>query len=142
MPSIFSYQKYITSEITREFVFPYDSGGCELGTVNGITYVSVPDGVTLPPQPTEINIIKVVLTEDEIKSIKLVSPHTKLIDARVREKIATKYATSDEIKLIRTSPSVEFDEYNAFVESCRLWGKTETEALGLLVPATTTIPPT
>jgi hypothetical protein len=49
----------------------------------------------------------------------------------VAAKIAEQYTTGDEIKLLRTAPSAEFEVYNAYVEDCRAWGRAQRAALGL-----------
>ena len=60
MPSIVSYQKHIDSIRTVEIRLPEDATllqriGTELATIDGITYVSLPDGASLPAnQPEEI----------------------------------------------------------------------------------------
>ena len=109
--------------------------GTELATVDGITYVSLPDAVTLPPdQPPEIlgSIAMIAELTPELKAkIKAASPHVRLINERVAAKIAERYSANDEIKLIRLSPSPEYDEYNAYAEECRAWGKAQKAALGL-----------
>ena len=53
------------------------------------------------------------------------------INQRVCEKIAEPYSMSDEIKLLRTAPSEEFDNYNEHVEACRAWGREQKALLGL-----------
>ena len=138
MPSIIVYQKYITREITRELRLPEDAQhqrlGTELATLNGLTYVALPDGVVLPEdQPQEIaaTITGITLDDTLRDEIKSASPHVRLINARVAEKIAERYSASDEIKLLRTAPSGEFDAYNAYAESCREWGRAQKAALGL-----------
>lgn len=93
--------------------------------------MALPDGVTLPAQPAEITVEPVTLTEALKADISAASPHVQLINQRVKEMIAQQYAIEDEIKLIRTAPSEEFDIYNAFVESCRQWGREQKAALGL-----------
>lgn len=108
--------------------------GTELATVGGVTYVSLPDDATLPAvQPAEIadSIAEVTLTATETALIKSASPHVKLIDQRVADRIAEAYSLTDEIKLLRTAPSAEFEAYNAFVEDCRAWGRAQKTALGL-----------
>jgi len=138
MTTIVSYQKYIDPLITRELLLPTDASnnhiGTELATVGGITYVCLPDGATLPAeQPQEIadTIAVVVLTAEQIVEIKAASPHVRLINRRVAEMIAAEYSMADEIKLLRTAPSAEFDAYNAHTEACRAWGRTEKAKLGL-----------
>lgn len=108
--------------------------GTELATIDGITYVCLPDGATLPTvQPDEISasIQTVTLTPAQIAEIKAVSPHVHLINSRVSEQIAAEYSLADEIKLLRTAPSLEFEAYNAHAEACRAWGRAEKAKLGL-----------
>ena len=45
--------------------------------------------------------------------------------------IEKEYSVYDEIKLIRTAPSPEFDDTTS-MELCRQWGREQREALGLL----------
>lgn len=134
---IFGYQKHITATITRELAFPVNENhqrlGHELATVDGITYCSVPDGVALPEQPAEIaaSIQAVTLDPALTQKIKAASPLVRLINATAAEKIAEQYSMADEIKLLRTAPSPEFEAYNAHAEACRAWGREQKAALGL-----------
>jgi hypothetical protein len=138
MPSIVSYRKFIDSQVTRELRLPEDSAhqrlGTELATIEGVTYVSLPDGATLPAeQPQEIaeSISAVTLTDALRDAIKAASPHVRLINERVREAIAERYSFADEIKLLRIAPSPECVAYNAYAEECRAWGRDEKANLGL-----------
>ncbi len=138
MPSIVSYRKYIDSQVTRELRLPEDSAhqrlGTELATIEGVTYVSLPDGATLPTdQPQEIgaSIATVTLTDALRDAIKAASPHVRLINVRVQAAIAERYSFADEIKLLRTAPSPECVAYNAYAEECRQWGRAEKAKLGL-----------
>ena len=138
MPSILSYRKYIDALVTREINLPADENnqriGTELATLDGVTFISLPDGVVLPTeQPVEIaeTIQPVEMVSALRAAIADASPHVQLIRQRVAEKIASHYSTSDEIKLLRTAPSAEFEVYNAFVEDCRQWGREEKAKLGL-----------
>lgn len=135
MAYIVSYQKHIDSIRTVEIRLPEDVSmqriGTELATINGVTYVSLPDNTVLPEQPAEIAVAAVDLTPDLKQSISDASPHVKLIRQRVSDKIAELYSTGDEIKLIRTAPSAEFEAYNAYAEDCRAWGRSERAKLGL-----------
>lgn len=106
----------------------------ELCTIDGVTYVSVPDDAELPiDQPAEISdtIETVVMTDELRELIKVNSTHVWLIDDRVKDKIAERYSFTDELKMQRMSPSPEFEEYNAYVEVCRTWGYTQKTELGL-----------
>ena len=53
------------------------------------------------------------------------------INRRVVEMIREQYTVDDEIKLLRTAPSAEFELWNAYVEDCREWGRQQKTALGL-----------
>lgn len=135
MTSIVSYQKFIDAQRTVEIRLPEGDNnqriGTELATIDGVTYVSLPEGAVLPAQPEEITVTPVTLTPDLKASISDVSPHVRLIRQLVSEKIAERYTTGDEIKLIRTAPSAEFEAYNAYAEDCRAWGREQKALLGL-----------
>nr|WP_313974130.1 hypothetical protein [uncultured Psychrobacter sp.] len=106
----------------------------ELCTIDGVTYVSVPDDADLPiNQPDEIvdTVQPVVMNDDLRELIKSQSTHVQLIDDRVKAKIAERYSITDEIKQLRSAPSVEFDEYAEYAESCRAWGQEQKSMLGL-----------
>lgn len=137
MTYIVAYQKFINSDRTVEINLPINDEshnriGDELATIDGITYVAIPDGIELPEQPNEITVETVILDDREKKLICSISPLVKIINDEVRNKISEKYSIEDEIKLIRTQPSTSFDEYNNFVESCRAYGKSKKESLGLV----------
>lgn len=135
MTYIVSYRKYIDAIRTVEITLPEGDNhqriGTELATIDGITYVSLPDDVELPKQPKEITVEKIDLTPALKADISAVSPHVRLIRERVAAKISDRYSIGDEIKLIRTAPSAEFEEYNEFAESCRAWGRELKAELGL-----------
>jgi hypothetical protein len=138
MPSVISYQKFINEQITREINLPTDASGQRLGqeiaTVNGITYVSLPDGAKLPAdQPAEIaaSIKPVALNVALRQQLADASPRVLFIRNMVATKIAARYSMTDEIKLLRTAPSAEFESYNAYVEDCRAEGRAMKAALGL-----------
>ena len=135
MTSIVSYQKYIDSDRTVEIALPEGQNnqrvGTELATVDGVTYVSLPEGAVLPTQPEEITVTPVTLTPEMKAKISDASPHVRLIRQLVSDKIAERYSTGDEIKLIRTAPSAEFEAYNAYAEDCRAWGREQKAAIGL-----------
>ena len=140
MTTIVSYQKHIDALITRTLRLPVDANnhhvGTELATLaDGLTYVCLPDGAILPAdQASEIaaSIVNpVTLSADHVATIKGVSPHVRLINQRVTDAIAERYTQGDEIKLLRTAPSTEFNTYNAYVEDCRAWGRAEKAKIGL-----------
>lgn len=152
MPSIVSYQKHIDSIRTVEIRLPEDATllqriGTELATIDGITYVSLPDGVTLPAtQPEEIaaSIQTVTLTPALREAIKAASPHCQLIAQRMAEKIRALYSIDDEMYFARIGVGAANgmytptqDEMQAmtvfgeFVESIRQWGRDERAKIGL-----------
>lgn len=135
MTSIYAYQKFIDADRTVEIRLPEEENGqrlgTELATVDGTTYVSIPDGATLPAQPDEITVTPITLTPTLKTDIEDASPHVRLIRQLVSEKIAERYSMGDEIKLLRTAPSAEFEAYNAYAEDCRAWGREQRAALGL-----------
>ena len=137
MPKIYKYQKITDQYTTYSLREPdYNLLGTEdriteLCTLGADTYVSVPDSITLPPQPEEITVEEVELTDELAASIKSASPHIALINVRVVDKIRAVYSVNDEIKMLRIGPSPETEAYNDWVEECRAWGRAEKEKLGL-----------
>lgn len=135
MTSIYAYRKFIDAVRTVEIRLPEDENhqriGTELATIDGETYVSIPAGNELPTQPAEISVREIQLTPELKNQISAASPHVRLIRQKVSEKIAEQYSMGDEIKLIRTAPSAEFEAYNAYAEDCRAWGREQRAALGL-----------
>lgn len=130
MTQIISYTKRSNPYTVIQLNAP--EGANELCTLSGVTYVSIPGDTSLPEQPAELDDIGVVDITDEIRQqISDASPHVRLIRERVRNKIADAYPPHEEIKLLRTAPSPEFEAYNAHVEGCREWGRQQKAALGL-----------
>lgn len=116
----------------------------ELCTLEGVTYVAVPAGVTLPDQPAEITVVPVTLTPELREQIKAASPHVALIYERTEQRIRAKYGISDEAKFARIGVGAvlgvyalgegEHDEllaFGNFVEAARQWGRDEREKMGL-----------
>jgi len=148
---IIAYKKYTDKSITRTLALPTDKTGQMIGTelatlTDGLTYVSVPVTATLPSQPNEIDasVKTVVLTTAQIAEIKAASPHIKLINDRVCERIRSQYTLADELKLARisigeiqksyTPSSSEIQataDYQIAVEAARAWGRAEKKKIGL-----------
>lgn len=137
MAKIYRYQKVTDAFTTHSLRGPdfrsaeEESRVTELGTIDGFTYVSVPDGVVLPEQTKEIALVEITLTEEVGTAIKAASPHVALINARVVSRIREKYSVDDEFKMLRVGPSPETEAYNDHVEACRSWGRAEKTRLGL-----------
>ncbi len=121
--------------------------GTELATVDGTTYVALPDGATLPPdQPAEVasSIATVALDPVLREQIKSASPHCKLIAQRMVEQIRAAYSIDDEMYFARIGVGAatgmyqpSSDELQAmtvfgeFVETVRQWGRQQRAELGL-----------
>lgn len=151
MPLIYSYQKFITRAVTRTLKLPVDANNTvlatELCTINGLTYVSVQAGATLPlDQPAEIkaSIATPTITLALTDQIKAASPHTQLISDRTIEQIRAKYSINDELYLARIGigassgiyapTAAEMQELNDFAvvaEAARQWGREQRALLGL-----------
>lgn len=132
MASIVSYQKSITRLTTIMLNAP--EGSTELCTIDGTTYVSIPDGEAIDMDQHE-HVLKTLdspaLDAEMIDKICNASPHVALIRERVRAMIEDHYSICDEIKLLRTAPSPEFEAYNEHAEHCRQWGREQKALLGL-----------
>lgn len=118
----------------------------ELCTLDGLTYVSIPDGAVLPSQPAEIaaSIQTVTLDAATRAAIISASPHCKLIDERMRDQIRGAYPLEDELKFARIGVGAAMGMYvptsdelqamtvfGAHVEAVRQWGRDERAKLGL-----------
>lgn len=137
MPKIYGYRKVVTPITTYILREPDVQAAAEedriteLATIDGMTYVSVPDTIVLPEQPKEISVKEIVMTTELGEAIKAASPHIALVNERVVAKIRERYTVDDEFKMLRVGPSNETDAYNDHVEACRAWGRGEKERLGL-----------
>jgi len=142
MPVLFSYTKKTDSVTTHTLRLPQpeDQGqqaGQELATLaDGRTVVVLFDGYTLPAnQPaaiaSSIEQLPAPLPDALKNDICAASPHVRLINDRVVQKIRDAYSAEQEVALLRSQPSDAYRAYNAFVESCRAWGATEKSKLGL-----------
>ena len=145
---IYAYTKVETPYTTIQMALPYEMDSenqcTELCTLEGVTYVSVPDSVTLPDQPAELTITEATITPELRDQIKAASPHCRLITERMEMRISSKYSLSDEQYFARigvgaalgayTFAPGEQDEllaFGAYVEAARQWGRDERAKLGL-----------
>ena len=150
--TIVSYQKTSDAHTTYELHMPDAQGDegeifcAELGTIDGLTYVSVPDGVTLPEQlpPVAATLQQVTLTPEIRERLKAVSPHCALISERMVQKIRARYSIDDEMFFSRIGVGAamgmytptpdelaEMQAFGVFVEGVRQWGRAERAKLGL-----------
>ena len=141
MPTLIAYTRSVDAVTTHTLRLPDApqgmQSGQELATLaDGRTVAVIYDGFTLPDnQPAAIaaSIETLPSPLDPVlrEQIKAASPHVRLINDRVQDAIAQRYSIADEIKLIRTAPSAEMLDYNAYAEECRAWGRAEKAKLGL-----------
>ncbi len=141
MPSLHAYRKLITAISTFEIRLPESAPGQRQGQeiatlADGRTIVCLNDGATLPvDQPAQIaasiEALPNPLPVDLRAEILTASPHVRLINQRVVEKIRALYSIDDEIKMLRIAPSAETGAWNDHVEACRAWGQAEKAKLGL-----------
>lgn len=152
MTSIVSYQKTSDAHTTYELHMPDAQGDegniycTELGTIDGLTYVSVPDGVTLPEQLPQVaaTLQTVKPTAELLAQLKAASPHCALISERMVQKIRAQYSIDDEMFFARIGVGVavgmyqptpgelaEMQAFGEFVEAVRQWGRAERAKLGL-----------
>lgn len=150
MTTIYSYQKVSTPYTVIQAVLPDSTGAndelhcTELCTIDGITYLSVPDGVTLPAQPPEITLETVTLTPELREQIKAASVHVAFIAERMIQKIRAAYSIDDEMYFARigvgaangmytptAGEMADMQAFGQFVEGVRQWGREERVKLGL-----------
>ena len=141
MPSLHAYRKVITAINTFEIRLPESAPGQRQGQeiatlTDGRTIVCLDDGATLPAdQPAQIaasiEALPSPLPVDLRAEILTASPHVRVINQRVVEKIRAEYSVDDEIKMLRIAPSAETTAWNDHVEACRAWGRAERAKLGL-----------
>ena len=121
-----------------------DSGAQELAEIDGHAYVHVPDGATVPEQPTEIAWQAIEPDAALLARIKCESRPVQLIAQAMVAKIRASYTLEDEQYFSRIGVGVALGAYTfqpgeheellafgEFVESVRQWGRTERAKLGL-----------
>jgi len=148
--SIVKYTKSANEWTDIVMRFPDSTGAddethcTELCTLDGVTYVAVPDNVTLPEQPPEITVEPVTLTPELIAAIREASQHCAFIDERRQMMIRSRYSIDDEQYMNRlcaahfvgatkiTAAQLKMTrEYHTYIEQCIAWAKAERAKLGL-----------
>jgi len=153
MAKIYQYQKvtdrYTTHVLRLPAVAEDESQPpvTELCTIDGWTYVSVPDEVVLPEQSKEVaeTLQPVTLDAGTRAAIEAASPHCRLIRERTKEKIRAELTLDDELKLIRdriaaielaltakgsaAKPDSVYAAKDAIVQAARDWGEAEKAKL-------------
>ena len=118
--------------------------GCELGVVDGITYISLPDGKNLPEQDPRIKFAAIEMTDALKSQIKGQSSFCRMISNEMISKIREKYSIDDEAYFSRIGVGAalgmyqfaegereQLTEFGTFVESVRQWGRSQRELVGL-----------
>jgi len=138
---ILKYQKATDEYTTYALVEPDHVDGApratELCVIGDETYAHIPDDMVLPQQPAnlEVGMETIVLTDELRAELKALSPHVRLINTRVVEKIREKYTTDDELKMHRefaqngSTPTTQ--AYMDHVAASRVWGVAEKAKIGL-----------
>jgi len=123
MARIYSYRK-VTDKYTIYLLREADAQGdgariTDLCTIDGITYVSVPDGVKLLEQPEQVaeTLQEVELTGELRERIRAASPHVRLINERMKNNIVL---------------DKNLHHVKASDEECETWRQGELAKLGLL----------
>ena len=143
MAHIVSYQKQSDAYTVYQLSAPDST---ELCTLDGITYVSIPDDI-LPEQPAQIaaSVVDPVVLTDELKeAIKAASPHCALIHERMEAMIREKYSLSDEqyfsriasgaalgLYTFQTGEAEALQAFGTYIETVRQCGRDQRALLGL-----------
>jgi hypothetical protein len=154
MTSLIAYRKHIDAIHTREITLPSSDGqdrsGQELCTLpDGRTVVVLFDGHKLPKDQHEtiwasIEVLPAPLPDDLKIAIRDASPHVRLINTQMQEKIRARYSAEDEMKFSRIgtgqalgmykmteAEKLALVEFGTYLEECRQWAKNERSKLGV-----------
>lgn len=128
----------------RSLVARLPEGGIELCTLDGVTYVSIPEGAALPEQHPEISITPVTVDYGLRERIKAESRVCHLIAEEMQARIRERYSLEDEQYFARIGVGAALGayqfapgehesllEFGAFVEEVRQWGKAKRAEVGL-----------
>ena len=155
MPSLIAYRKTTDAITTHALRLPQsdkqgEQAAQELATLpDGRTIVTLFDGYTLPEDQPEaiqdsIEQLPAQLPDDLKSAIREASPHVRLINQRVQERIRARYSVDDEMKFSRLlhkaamglhalsdADKAKILAYDTHVEDARSWGKAERAKLGV-----------
>lgn len=134
MTTIYRYQPVSDAYTTYHLRQPLRDGqllGQRIAELDGYVYWALPADAELPPQPEQIALETVTMSDELKAQLRAASPQVRRINEQVREAIAQRYQAHDEIKMLRQGSGAEFDAYNAYVEECRAWGSAQKAEIGL-----------
>lgn len=128
----------------RSLVARLPEGGIELCTLDGLTYVSIPDDATLPEQYQEITLTPVIVDYGLRERIKSSSRACQLINEAMQQRIRAQYSVEDEAYFARIGVGAALGAYTfqpgeqeallgfgTFVEEVRQWGRERRAEIGL-----------
>jgi len=101
----YSYEKKTDQYTTYELVqpdyeqMPEQARITELCTIDGTTYVSVPENLELPVQPKQITLKSIIMTPQLKAKIRQVSPHVKLMESRMAKNENVRLTKQDELNM-------------------------------------------
>ena len=141
----YTYKKAIDQYTTYQMLLPEagenEAQPFELGTIDGITYVVVPDGMILPQQPKQIAVKAVVPDQAIIDKLSDVCPVIVLIRKRMLGlEPKTRLSKQDELTLGLITEVVKdevVDEKTVtladFVTDCRTWDKSVVKPIDEII---------
>lgn len=116
----------------------------EVAQLESWHYVFVPEGVTVPQQPPEIQWQPAVLDAADLMRLKEVSPAYQAVGDEIQKRIRERYSAEREASFARLGTAAalglhelsdaekgEFKDYNDYVEEIRRWGRAERAKFGL-----------
>jgi hypothetical protein len=155
MPSLIAYRQATDAITTHTLRLPTpekmgEAAGQEIATLeDGRTIVVLPDGAKLPTeQPTEIKdsieVLPTPLPDALREQIREASPHVRLINTRMQDRIRARYSAEDEMKFSRIGTGQALGMYKmtdaekaalvafgTYLEEQRQWAKAERAKLGV-----------
>lgn len=129
----------------RSLMARLPDGGLELCDIDGVRYVSIPDGASIPEQHQDIFLELMSPLPDELKeAIKASSRACQLISDQMQAKIRERYSLEDEQYFARIGVGASLGaytflpgemesllEFGRFVEEVREWGRSKRGDIGL-----------
>lgn len=144
---IYSYKRITTpgpNGTVISFQNPGTEGIAELGSLDNLWYVNIPDEVEIPDQPLEIEFQTVDLTPELKERMKSELPIFRMIADQQQKMIRNIYPLEEEmyfarigvgagmgIYTLQDGEAEALQKFSEHVESVRQWGRAERAKLGL-----------
>lgn len=139
--TVISFNQIYSSEENTQETITFSK---ELGDIDNISYVFIPDDISIQDQPEEINLQPVELTPEKREELKTKLRPFQIIADEQQRMIREKYSQKDEMYFARISTSsllgsyefrpgeqAELEAFGMFVEYVREWGRQKRAELGL-----------